>query len=88
MCLSDRTAPTLLPCEIGLLHDSFHRFPLQLPGRLHAQTVTLLNSLTGGWLTAYAHIVTAVIGSGVLSLAWSMSWLGRLPTDCVMGRAA
>ena len=30
----------------------------------------------GGWVSAYAHIVTAVIGSGVLSLAWSMSWLG------------
>ena len=28
-------------------------------------------------MSAYAHIVTAVIGSGVLSLAWSMSWLGR-----------
>ena len=25
----------------------------------------------------YANIVTAVIGSGVLSLAWSMSWLGE-----------
>ncbi len=31
-------------------------------------------------MAAYAHIVCAVIGSGVLSLAWSMSWLGRLRT--------
>ena len=29
-------------------------------------------------MAAYAHIVCAVIGSGVLSLAWSMSWLGEL----------
>ena len=27
-------------------------------------------------MAAYAHIVCAVIGSGVLSLPWSMSWLG------------
>ena len=31
-------------------------------------------------MAAYAHIVCAVIGSGVLSLAWSMSWLGELCT--------
>ncbi|KAI4295802.1 hypothetical protein L6164_035808 [Bauhinia variegata] len=31
---------------------------------------------TGTWLTASAHIVTAVIGSGVLSLAWAMAQLG------------
>ncbi len=35
---------------------------------------------SGGWVAAYAHIVCAVIGSGVLSLAWSMSWLGELRT--------
>ncbi|GLT65211.1 hypothetical protein SLA2020_376550 [Shorea laevis] len=31
---------------------------------------------TGTWLTASAHIITAVIGSGVLSLAWAMAQLG------------
>ncbi|KAK2968916.1 hypothetical protein RJ640_018608 [Escallonia rubra] len=31
---------------------------------------------TGTWLTASAHIITAVIGSGVLSLAWCIAQLG------------
>ncbi|XP_028774220.1 amino acid permease 6-like [Neltuma alba] len=31
---------------------------------------------TGTWFTASAHIVTAVIGSGVLSLGWAMAQLG------------
>lgn len=31
---------------------------------------------TGTWVTASAHIITAVIGSGVLSLAWAMAQLG------------
>ncbi|TXG64049.1 hypothetical protein EZV62_011043 [Acer yangbiense] len=31
---------------------------------------------TGTWLTASAHIITAVIGSGVLSLAWALAQLG------------
>lgn len=31
---------------------------------------------TGNWLTASAHIITAVIGSGVLSLAWAVAQLG------------
>jgi len=30
----------------------------------------------GTWFTASAHIVTAVIGSGVLSLAWAVAQLG------------
>ncbi|OMO63410.1 Amino acid transporter, transmembrane [Corchorus olitorius] len=30
----------------------------------------------GTWLTASAHIITAVIGSGVLSLSWAISQLG------------
>ena len=30
----------------------------------------------GNWITAAAHIVTAVIGSGVLSLAWAISTMG------------
>ena len=32
--------------------------------------------LAGNWVTAAAHIVTAVIGSGVLSLAWAISTMG------------
>ncbi|CAL5209802.1 unnamed protein product [Lathyrus oleraceus] len=31
---------------------------------------------TGTWVTASAHIVTVVIGSGVLSLAWVVAQLG------------
>ncbi|KAL5559876.1 hypothetical protein UlMin_036087 [Ulmus minor] len=31
---------------------------------------------TGTWVTASAHIITAVIGSGVLSLAWANAQLG------------
>ncbi|XP_058773820.1 amino acid permease 6-like [Vicia villosa] len=31
---------------------------------------------TGTWVTASAHIVSAVIGSGVLSLAWAVAQLG------------
>ncbi|XP_021647339.2 amino acid permease 6 isoform X2 [Hevea brasiliensis] len=31
---------------------------------------------TGTWVTASAHIITAVIGSGVLSLAWAIAQLG------------
>ncbi|KAL8256504.1 hypothetical protein R6Q59_031571 [Mikania micrantha] len=34
------------------------------------------HNLTGTVWTAVAHIITAVIGSGVLSLAWSMSQVG------------
>ena len=84
VCQCDRTSPSSCTCEVALLHDSFHMCPLQLSCRLHAQAVTVqavtvLTLPAGSWVTAYAHIVTAVIGSGVLSLAWSMSWLGRLP---------
>ncbi|XP_058773906.1 amino acid permease 6-like [Vicia villosa] len=35
-----------------------------------------LTKRTGTWITASAHIVTAVIGSGVLSLAWAVAQLG------------
>ncbi|CAL1360952.1 unnamed protein product [Linum trigynum] len=31
---------------------------------------------TGTWVTASAHIITAVVGSGVLSLAWAIAQLG------------
>ncbi|KAF5790020.1 putative amino acid transporter, transmembrane domain-containing protein [Helianthus annuus] len=33
---------------------------------------------TGSWTNATAHIITAVIGSGVLSLAWCFAQLGWL----------
>lgn len=40
----------------------------------------MIDSLSFGWTgtvwTASAHIITAVVGSGVLSLAWSVAQLG------------
>lgn len=32
--------------------------------------------LTGTWLSCYAHIITAVIGGGILSLGWAISQIG------------
>lgn len=31
----------------------------------------------GGWLLATAHIITAIIGAGVLGLPYALSWLGE-----------
>ncbi|KAJ0525827.1 putative amino acid transporter, transmembrane domain-containing protein [Helianthus annuus] len=39
---------------------------------------------TGTWLTASAHIITAVIGSGVLSLAWAIAQLGWVAGPAVL----
>ncbi|XP_061355633.1 amino acid permease 6-like [Gastrolobium bilobum] len=39
---------------------------------------------TGTWVTASAHIVTAVIGSGVLSLAWSIAQLGWIAGPIIL----
>ncbi|KAH7524834.1 hypothetical protein FEM48_Zijuj06G0161100 [Ziziphus jujuba var. spinosa] len=36
------------------------------------------------WLTASAHIITAVIGSGVLSLAWAIAQLGWVAGPAVL----
>lgn len=33
----------------------------------------VLTSFTGNWRTAVAHIITAVIGNGVLSLGWAIA---------------
>lgn len=49
-------------------------------------------SRAGGWLLATAHIVTAIIGAGVLGLPYALSWLGqynwrmsdRLPNSMVL----
>ena len=38
----------------------------------------------GTWLTASAHIITAVIGSGVLSLAWAIAQLGWIAGPAVL----
>lgn len=39
---------------------------------------------TGTWMTASAHIITAVIGSGVLSLAWANAQLGWVAGPAVL----
>ncbi|KAH7567590.1 hypothetical protein JRO89_XS07G0098000 [Xanthoceras sorbifolium] len=39
---------------------------------------------TGTWITASAHIMTAVIGSGVLSLAWAIAQLGWVAGPAVL----
>ncbi|KAM2878084.1 hypothetical protein FF1_013728 [Malus domestica] len=39
---------------------------------------------TGTWITATAHIITAVIGSGVLSLAWAIAQLGWVAGPAVL----
>ncbi|MED6217941.1 Amino acid permease 6 [Stylosanthes scabra] len=39
---------------------------------------------TGTWLTASAHIITAVIGSGVLSLAWAIAQMGWVAGPAVL----
>ncbi|KAF5445615.1 hypothetical protein F2P56_034657 [Juglans regia] len=39
---------------------------------------------TGTWITASAHIITAVIGSGVLSLAWAIAQLGWVAGPAVL----
>eukprot|EP00879_Flechtneria_rotunda_P028161 GHRR01030242.1.p1 GENE.GHRR01030242.1~~GHRR01030242.1.p1 ORF type:complete len:126 (+),score=30.27 GHRR01030242.1:338-715(+) len=36
----------------------------------------------GGWLLATAHIVTAIIGAGVLGLPYALSWLGGCCVLC------
>ncbi|KAK7357569.1 hypothetical protein VNO80_16860 [Phaseolus coccineus] len=39
---------------------------------------------TGTWISASAHIVTAVIGSGVLSLAWAVAQLGWIAGPVIL----
>ncbi|KAI4389490.1 hypothetical protein MLD38_001712 [Melastoma candidum] len=39
---------------------------------------------TGTWLTACAHLITAVLGSGVLSLAWAVAQLGWIAGPAVI----
>lgn len=38
----------------------------------------------GTWVTASAHIITAVIGSGVLSLAWAIAQLGWVAGPAIL----
>lgn len=40
--------------------------------------------IEGTWVTASAHIITAVIGSGVLSLAWAIAQMGWVAGPAVL----
>ncbi|KAH7545463.1 hypothetical protein FEM48_Zijuj01G0096500 [Ziziphus jujuba var. spinosa] len=64
---------------MGVLTDTNDQIPL-------LQTQTSESSLirTGNVWTAVAHIITAVIGSGVLSLAWSIAQLGWIAGPLAM----
>ncbi|CAN0921949.1 Amino acid permease 1 [Linum grandiflorum] len=56
-------------------HHSDHQSDLDDDGR---------PKRTGTWVTASAHIITAVIGSGVLSLAWAIAQLGWVAGPVVL----
>ena len=43
-----------------------------------------ISVIAGNWITASAHIVTAVIGSGVLSLAWAIAQMGWVAGPVVL----
>lgn len=59
--------------------DKNHEAPL-----LHEQEAEPFVKRTGTIWTAVAHIITGVIGSGVLSLAWSMAQLGWIAGPLAM----
>ncbi|XP_059666584.1 probable amino acid permease 7 [Cornus florida] len=54
------------------------------PSSIQTDTATPSLKRTGNIWTAVAHIITAVIGSGVLSLAWSMAQLGWIAGPLTM----
>ncbi len=49
----------------------------------HPSQTLLLFAAAGNWKTASGHIITAVIGSGVLSLPWSFAQVSHCPSRCV-----
>ncbi|KAJ0700574.1 putative amino acid transporter, transmembrane domain-containing protein [Helianthus annuus] len=44
--------------------------------RFNKKIVFCLIKIEGTWMSASAHIITAVVGSGVLSLTWCLAQLG------------
>jgi len=53
---------------------------------MHSSRFSMLriSVIAGNWITASAHIVTAVIGSGVLSLAWAIAQMGWVAGPVVL----
>lgn len=54
-----------------------------LPAKFHS-TPHVQEHRTGTWLTATAHIITAVMGSGILSLSWSISTMGWIAGPAIL----
>lgn len=52
--------------------------------RIFVLIVELLNCCAGGVWTSAAHIITAVIGSGVLALSWSFAQMGWIAGPIVL----
>ncbi|QCD99877.1 Amino acid transporter [Vigna unguiculata] len=57
---------------------------IQLAGSNALMMMVVSKELTGTVWTASAHIITAVIGSGVLSLAWAIAQLGWIAGPATM----
>ncbi|XP_009379863.2 amino acid permease 4 [Musa acuminata AAA Group] len=72
--------PTFTPMEVSV--ELSHGNQLQGLGKCYDDDGRLKRS--GTFWTASAHIVTAVIGSGVLSLAWAIAQLGWVAGPVVM----
>ncbi len=82
LCLP--TLPYLIAAAVLLLLD----FCLELPAPVNAAQLGLFSPLfsqynmnecallAGTVLTATAHVITTVIGSGILSLTWAISTMG------------
>ena len=49
-----------------------------------ASCIRLALASAGTYITAAAHVVTAVIGSGVLSLAWALSTMGWIAGPLIL----
>ncbi|KAI8009581.1 putative amino acid permease 7 [Camellia lanceoleosa] len=61
---------------MGVVTEDHHQTPLLLQSSLALSPHDQPIHRTGNVWTAVAHIITGVIGSGVLSLAWCMAQLG------------
>ncbi|KAL3333693.1 hypothetical protein AABB24_033662 [Solanum stoloniferum] len=72
---------------MGLDEESDSQMPFLDPNYVSSsssQSSKLVLKRTGNEWTGLAHIITAVIGSGVLSLAWSMAQLGWIAGPLTM----
>jgi hypothetical protein len=73
-CLSS----ALPNCSTCLQAMKEHRYPHKALIPVNRGVSCDAFNCAGGWLLATAHIITAIIGAGVLGLPYAMSWLGEL----------